>query len=115
MGQSSAAELAGLAVAEHIAQVMWNYRDMIGELRYSHQLLARSVAQVRFFAAEMRPYPEDPVELAGTDHKLDKQLAQEAVAHLGRLPLDADPDGFIATLVENLAMSTGAPPGAPQL
>lgn len=64
----------------------WDYRDMIGELRYSHRLLARSVARVRFYAAELRDYPDDPAELTGTDHKLDKQLAADAVANLARLP-----------------------------
>jgi hypothetical protein len=81
----------------------WDYRDMIGELRYSHRLLARSVARVRFYAAELREWPDDPAELTGTDHKLDKQLAADAVANLARLPLDDDPDGFVAALTENLA------------
>lgn len=80
----------------------WTYRDMIGELRYAQRLLARSVSQVRFYAAEIRSYPEDPVELSGTDHDLDSQLAADAVANLERLPLDDGPDGFVATFTENI-------------
>ena len=81
----------------------WDYRDMIGELRHAHQLLARSVAQSRFFAAEFRAHPDDPAELSGKDHDVDKKLAADAVANLDRLPLDADPDGFLAALTENLS------------
>lgn len=80
----------------------WQYRDMIGELRYAQRLLARSVSTVRFFAAEMRDYPDNPVELSGTDHKLDPQLAKDAVSNLARLPLDDGPDGFVATFTENI-------------
>jgi hypothetical protein len=80
----------------------WQYRDMIGELRYAQRLLARSVSTVRFFAAEMRAYPDNPVELTGTEHKLDPQLAKDAVANLARLPLDDGPDGFVATFTENI-------------
>lgn len=80
----------------------WTYRDMIGELRFAQQLLSRSVAKVRFFAAELRDYPETPVELTGTGHHLDAALARDAVGNLARLPLDDGPDGFLATLTENL-------------
>lgn len=80
----------------------WDYRDMIGELRYAQRLLARSVTRVRFFAAELRDYPEGPAELSGTDHDLDTQLAADAVANLSRLPMDDGPDGFIAALTENI-------------
>ena len=80
----------------------WTYRDMIGELRYAQRLLARSVAQVRFFAAEIREYPDDPVELNGDEHSLDPALAADAVANLARLPLDEGPDGFVSTLTENI-------------
>lgn len=81
----------------------WSYRDMIGELRYAHRLLARQVAKCRFYAAEIRPGDEDPIDLASTDHKIDARLAGDAVANLARLPLDDDPDGFLATLSENLS------------
>jgi hypothetical protein len=80
----------------------WAYRDMIGELRYAQRLLARSVSTVRFFAAEIRDYPDNPVELSGTEHKLDPQLAKDAVSNLARLPLDDGPDGFVATFTENI-------------
>lgn len=82
----------------------WDYRDMIGELRYSHRLLARSVSSVRFFAAEKRPFPDEPAELAGKDHKLNPQLAADAVANLDRLPLDEEgPDGFVGSFTENIS------------
>lgn len=81
----------------------WDYRDMIGELRYAHRLEARSVAKCRFFAAQVRDYPDDPAELTGDDHDVDEQLAADAVENLARLPLDDDPDGFVATMVENFA------------
>lgn len=80
----------------------WTYRDMIGELRFAHRLLARMVAQARFFPAEIRSYPEDPVELTGDEHKLDPGLAADAVENLNRLPLDEGPDGFLASFTENI-------------
>lgn len=81
----------------------WTYRDMIGELRYAQRLLARSVATVRFFAAELPDdTTDDPIDLGGTDHTLDGDLAADAVSNLARLPLDDGPDGFLATLTENL-------------
>jgi hypothetical protein len=81
----------------------WTYRDMIGELRYAQRLLARSVATVRFFAAELPADPTaDPIDLAGKDRTLDADLAADAVDNLARLPLDDGPDGFLATLTENL-------------
>lgn len=101
--RDAGARLAATRMGQDWQTDAWNYRDLIGELRYSNKLLARSVASVRFYAAEMRPYPDDPAELAGSGHGLDKQLAEEAVTHLARLPLDDDPDGFTASLVENLA------------
>jgi hypothetical protein len=81
----------------------WTYRDMIGELRYAQRLLARSVATVRFFAAELpEDSTEDPIELAGPDYKGDPALAKDAVENLARLPLDDGPDGFLATMTENI-------------
>jgi hypothetical protein len=79
------------------------YRNMIGELRFANTLLARNVAEVRFYVAESRAYPDDPAPLDGTDHDLDKQLAADAVANFKAIPLDSEPDGFTARLTENLA------------
>lgn len=81
------------------------YRDLIGELRYAIRLLSRSVARVRFYPAQLRPWPEDPTPLDGKDHNLDKQLAADAVHNFSRLPIDNDPDGFIARSVENLSIA----------
>ncbi len=81
------------------------YRDMIGELRLAHRLLARAVARVRFYPAEARPWPLDPVPLDGDEHGIDSQLAADAVLNFANLPIDSNPDGFIARLVENLAIT----------
>lgn len=84
----------------------WDYFTRIGELSYALRLLSRSVAKVRFYAAEIRQYPDDPVELSGDEHDLDKKLAANAVSELARLPLDDDGvDGFLATLTLNLLVA----------
>lgn len=84
----------------------WDYYGRIGELSYALRLLAQQVAKVRFYAAELRPYPDDPAELSGDEHDLDKQLAADAVSELERLPLDDDGvDGFLATLTLNLLVA----------
>ncbi|MGH3921333.1 MAG: hypothetical protein ACRDTT_00360, partial [Pseudonocardiaceae bacterium] len=84
----------------------WDYHSRIGELAYALRLLAQQVAKVRFYAAEIRPYPDDPAELSGTDHGLDEQLASDAVGNLARLPLDDESiDGFLATLCRNLLVA----------
>lgn len=84
----------------------WDYHGRIGELAYALRLLAQQVAKVRFYAAEIRPYPDDPAELSGDDHELDEQLAADAVGNLARLPLDDESvDGFLATLCRNLSVA----------
>lgn len=83
----------------------YDYRDMIGELRYAVRLLSQSVARVRFYVAEQRPYPADPAALDEDDHGLDPQLAADAITNFARLPMDANPDGFTARLVENLSIA----------
>lgn len=88
----------------------YDYRDMIGELRYAIRLLSRSVAKARFYVAEHRPHPLDPAPLDTPDgekpeHGLDPQLAADAVVNFAQLPIDTNPDGFIARLVENLSLA----------
>lgn len=84
----------------------WDYHGRIGELAYALRLLAQSVAKVRFYGAEIRSYPDDPVELSGDEHELDSKLAEAAVNELARLPLDDDGvDGFLATLCRNLLVA----------
>jgi hypothetical protein len=80
----------------------WSYRDLIGELRYAQRLRSRAVARVRFYIAEVRPWPEDPAPLDGDDHELDAQLAADALHNFERIPFDHDPDGFTARFDENL-------------
>lgn len=65
----------------------WGYRDMIGELRFAHQFLARAVARVRFFAAEIIPTEDDPIPVGHEDSTLPAGLAQAAEEELARLPL----------------------------
>lgn len=85
-------------------ETAFDYRDMIGEVRYAQQLRARAVARCRFYIAEARPWPQDPVPLDGDDHTLDKQLAADAVTNFNRIPFDHDPDGYTARLDENLGL-----------
>lgn len=84
----------------------WDYHARIGELAYALRLLAQQVAKARYFAAEIRPYPAEPADLAGKDHDLDKRLAADAVENLARIPLDDDGvDSFTATLCRNLCIA----------
>lgn len=84
----------------------WDYYFRIGELSYALRLLAQQVAKVRFYAGEVRPYPDDPVELTSDEHDLDRKLAEQAVSELARLPLDdSGVDSFIATLTLNLLVA----------
>jgi hypothetical protein len=91
-------------------ETSYQYRDLIGELRYAVRLLARSVARARFYPAATRPWPADPAPLADDDHELNAQLAADAVTNFDRLPMDSNPDGFTARLVENLALAGEAWP-----
>lgn len=83
----------------------FQYRDLIGELRFAVRLLAKSVARVRFYPAQIQPWPDDPVPLDGDEHDIDSQLAADAVHNFGLLPVDNNPDGFIAKIVENLSIA----------
>jgi len=83
----------------------WSYRDLIGELRYAIRLLSRATARARFYPAQVKAWPDDPTPLDGKEHDLDKQLADDAVVNFQRLPLDSNPDGFTARLVENLSVA----------
>jgi hypothetical protein len=94
-----------VATRQAWASQAWQYRDLIGELRYAIRLLSRSVARVRFYPAQVQPWPDDPVPLDGDEHELDKQLAADAVHNFGLLPIDSNPDGFTARLVENLSVA----------
>lgn len=85
-------------------QRAFDYRDLIGELRYSIKLLSQAVAQVRFYLAEIRPWPADPVALDSDECTLDAQLIADAQANFSDIPFDNNPDGFTARLVENLSL-----------
>jgi hypothetical protein len=81
------------------------YRDLIGELRYAQRLRSRSVARCRFYIAQARPWPEDPVPLDSDEHDLSPQLAADALVNFQRIPFDHEPDGFTARLDENLGIA----------
>lgn len=103
--RDSAQLLTQLRAGSSWQTTAFGYRDLIGELRYANKLLARSVARVRFYVAQERPWPQEPAPLDGDDHTADPQLAADAKANFDWLPLDANPDGFTARIVENLAIA----------
>lgn len=92
----------------------WGYRDLIPELRFALQFRARTMARVRFYAAQINPEPDDePLPLALRNDTEDGKLTEKAKTitvpadlceaaenELGRLPLD-DGFGFTGTLSEN--------------
>lgn len=96
-----------VATRQDWQKVAHSYRDMIGELRIAHRLLARSVARVRFYVAEERPWPQEPtpLDVDKPEHELDSQLAADAIHNFSLLPIDSNPDGFTARIVENLAIA----------
>lgn len=79
----------------------WGYRDMIGELRFAHQFLARAVSRVRFFPAEIIPNEDDPIPVDHADARLPAGLAEAAQEELARLPLGSGYQ-FSGILSENL-------------
>jgi hypothetical protein len=81
------------------------YRDLIGELRDAQRLRSRAVAHCRFYVAQVRPLPEDPVPLDSDEHDLSGQLAADALVNFGRIPFDHEPDGFTVRLDENLGIA----------
>ncbi len=101
--RESTAKLA--ATRQSWAATSWDYRNMIGELRFATKLLGTSVARARFYVAELRPHPDDPAELTGEHHGIDPQVAADAVANFDRLPFLTNPFGFTGRLVENLSIT----------
>jgi hypothetical protein len=88
----------------------WNYRDMIGELRYALQFRARALSRVHFYAAEIPSGAEDEpldLDLRNSDDPevakritLPPALCEAAERELGRLPL-SDGMGFVGVWSEN--------------
>lgn len=80
-------------------RLAWNYRDMIGELRFALQYRARAISQVHFYVAELQDGSEDePIALALRNSEdpevakrvtLPEALCAAAEAELARLPMDA--------------------------
>lgn len=80
-------------------RLAWNYRDMIGELRFALQYRARAISRMRFYIAEIPPGSEDepiPVDLRNADDSevakritLSEELCKAAEEELARLPLDS--------------------------
>lgn len=80
-------------------RLAWNYRDMIGELRFALQYRARAISRMRFYIAEIQPGTDDePVSVALRNDDdpevakrvtLPEDLCAAAEAELARLPLDS--------------------------
>lgn len=80
-------------------RIAWNYRDMIGELRFALQYRARALSNVHFYPAELGPGAEDePIALALRNAEdpdaakrvtLPPALCEAAEEELARLPLDS--------------------------
>lgn len=80
-------------------RLAWNYRDMIGELRFALQYRARAISRMHFFIAELQPGSDDepiPVALRNDEDPevarritLPEDLCKAAEAELARLPLDS--------------------------
>jgi hypothetical protein len=87
------------AVKQPWQRLAWNYRDLIGELRFALQFRARAISRMRFFVAEIQDGTEDeplPVSLRHDDDPevarrvtLPEDLCEVAETELARLPLDA--------------------------
>jgi hypothetical protein len=79
-------------------RLAWNYRDMIGELRFALQYRARAISRMRFYIAEIQPGSDDEpvaVDLRNDEDpevakrvSLPEDLCAAAEAELARLPLD---------------------------
>lgn len=92
-------------------RLAWNYRDMIGELRFALQYRARAISRMHFFIAELQPGAEDepiPVALRNSDDPeaakritLTEEICVAAEAELARLPLDSGM-AFLGAWSENL-------------
>lgn len=83
----------------------WGYRDMIGELRFAVQFRSRSVAKVKFFAAQTVPGEDEPIALdADKGVTVPAALRKAAAEELARLPLDSGYQ-FSGILDENLGIT----------
>jgi hypothetical protein len=97
-GESRATLRAIAALKQPWQRLAWNYRDMIGELRFALQYRARAISRMHFYIAELPSGPEDepiPVALRSADDPevakrvtLPEDLCAAAEAELARLPLD---------------------------
>jgi hypothetical protein len=96
----SRANLRAIATLKQPWQrLAWNYRDMIGELRFALQYRARAISRMSFYIAEIQPGPDDEpiaVSLRNDDDPevasritLDDAICTAAEAELARLPLDS--------------------------
>lgn len=97
-GESRAILRALASVKQPWQRLAWNYRDMIGELRFALQYRARAISRMHFFVAELTNDPDDepiPVALRNSDDPeirkrvtLAEDLCLAAEEELARLPLD---------------------------
>lgn len=82
----------------------WQYRDMIGELRFAGLFKARAVSRVRYFPAAIIPDQDEPVPFDADDVNLPPDLMTAAQEEMARLPLDAG-YRFIGVMDENLTIA----------
>lgn len=96
----SRANLRAIAALKQPWQTLaWNYRDLIGELRFAMQYRARAISRMRFYIAEIQDGSDDePVAVALRRDKdpevakrvtLADDLCAAAEEELARLPLDS--------------------------
>lgn len=109
-GESRNTLRAIASLAQPWQRLAWNYRDMIGELRFALQYRARAISRMRFYIAELQPGPDDEpiaVELRNDEDPdiakrvtLPPALCEAAEAELARLPLDSGMS-FVGAWSEN--------------
>lgn len=79
----------------------WDYRDMIGELRFGTEFLSHAVAKCGWFAAQVNEDGHEPIELASDECDLPEEVRDIAEEELARLPFDAGEE-FLGRMVQNL-------------
>lgn len=104
------------ALKEPWQRLAWNYRDMIGELRFALQYRARAISRMRFYIAELQEGTDDepiPVALRNDEDPdkagrvtLSEEICAAAEAELNRLPLDAGAS-FLGVWSENFDVAGG--------
>lgn len=83
----------------------WQYRDMIGELRFASQFRARAVSRVKYFPAQIQPEEDEPIPLdSDKGITVAASLIKAAQEEMDRLPLNAG-YSFLGVMDENLGIT----------